>query len=42
MGNNKIKNTKSKDNILYYSMKLEYIGTALRENIITKEEYKII
>ena len=31
----------SKDDILYYSMKLGYIGTALRENIITKEEYKI-
>lgn len=37
MGNNK----KSKDDILYYSMKLGYIGTAYRENIITKEEYRI-
>jgi len=39
MGNNNLKNKTSKDDILYYSMKLGYIGTALRENIITKEEY---
>lgn len=39
MSNYDLKNKTSKGDVFYYSMKLGYIGTALREKIITNEEY---